>query len=66
MTTLTLKSYQQAALDALRAFARSAQIKGAALAFGEAVGRWGDPTTLTLLARCRAFACASPRVAAKR
>ena len=39
MTTLTLKSYQQAALDALRAFARSAQLKGAALAFGEAVGR---------------------------
>ncbi len=39
MTTLTLKSYQQAALDALRAFARSAQIKGAAMAFGEAVGR---------------------------
>lgn len=39
MTTLTLKSYQQAALDALRAFARSAQLKGAAMAFGEAVGR---------------------------
>ena len=39
MTTLSLKSYQQAALDALRAFARSAQFKGAALAFGEAVGR---------------------------
>lgn len=39
MTALTLKSYQQAALDALRAFARSAQLKGAALAFGEAVGR---------------------------
>ena len=39
MTTLTLKSYQQAALDALRAFARAAQLKGAAMAFGEAVGR---------------------------
>ena len=39
MTTLALKSYQQAALDALRAFARSAQLKGPALAFGEAVGR---------------------------
>lgn len=39
MTTLTLKSYQQAALSALRAFARSAQLKGAALAFGEAAGR---------------------------
>ncbi len=39
MTTLSLKSYQQAALDALRAFARSAQLKGAAMAFGEAVGR---------------------------
>ena len=63
MTTLTLKSYQQAALDALRAFARSAQIKGAALTFDEAVG---GLTTLTLLALYRAFACASPRVAAKR
>ena len=39
MTTLTLKSYQQAALDALRAFARAAQIKGAAMAFGEATAR---------------------------
>ena len=39
MTTLTLKSYQQAALDALRVFARNAQLKGAALAFAEAVGR---------------------------
>ena len=39
MTTLTLKSYQQAALDALRAFARSAQLKGAAMAFKEQVGR---------------------------
>lgn len=39
MTVLTLKSYQQAALDALRAFARSAQLKGAALAFAEAAGR---------------------------
>ena len=39
MTTLTLKSYQQAALDALRAFARSAQLKGAAMAFGEATER---------------------------
>ncbi len=39
MATLTLKSYQQAALDALRVFARSAQLKGVALAFGEQVGR---------------------------
>ena len=39
MTILVLKSYQQAALDALRAFARAAQLKGPALAFGEAVGR---------------------------
>ena len=39
MSLLTLKSYQQAALDALRAFARSAQLKGAAMAFGETVGR---------------------------
>ncbi len=43
MTTLTLKSYQQAALDALRTFARSAQFKGPALAFGEQVGRPYNP-----------------------
>ena len=43
MTTLSLKSYQQAALDALRAFARSAQLKGAALAFAEAAGRPYNP-----------------------
>ena len=39
MTTLTLKSYQQAALDSLAAFARSAQRKGPALAFHELSGR---------------------------
>ena len=43
MTTLTLKSYQQAALDALRSFARSALLKGPALAFGEQVGRPYNP-----------------------
>ena len=43
MPTLTLKSYQQAALDALRAFARAAQLKGPALAFGELVGRPYNP-----------------------
>ena len=43
MTTLTLKSYQQAALDALKRFARSAQLKGPALAFGEQVGRPYNP-----------------------
>ena len=43
MPTLTLKSYQQAALDALRAFARAAQLKGPALAFGEQVGRPYNP-----------------------
>ena len=43
MTTLTLKSYQQAALDALRSFAKSAQLKGAALAFAESVGRPYNP-----------------------
>ena len=32
MTPLTLKSYQQAALDALEAFARAAQLKGPARA----------------------------------
>ena len=39
MTTLTLKSYQQAALDSLTAFARAAQTQGAALAFGALAGR---------------------------
>ncbi|MEO7954692.1 MAG: DEAD/DEAH box helicase family protein, partial [Polaromonas sp.] len=39
MTSLSLKSYQQAALDALATFARAAQLKGPALAFGELVGR---------------------------
>ncbi len=43
MTTLALKSYQQAALDALRTFARAAQLKGPALAFGEQVGRSYNP-----------------------
>ncbi len=43
MTTLTLKSYQQAALDSLAAFARCAQLKGPALAFGELVGRPYNP-----------------------
>ena len=38
MTILTLKSYQQAALDALAAFARSAQVKGPDLAFRAQVG----------------------------
>ena len=39
MTTFSLKSYQQTALDALATFARSAQLKGPALAFAEHVGR---------------------------
>ena len=43
MTTLSLKSYQQAALDVLGQFARSAQTKGPALAFGELVGRPYNP-----------------------
>ena len=38
MTTLCLKSYQQAALDALARFARSAQMHGAAQAFREQAG----------------------------
>ena len=33
----TLKSYQQAALDSLAGFARAAQLKGRATAFGESV-----------------------------
>lgn len=43
MTALSLKSYQQAALDSLAAFARAAQIKGPAMAFGELVGRPYNP-----------------------
>ncbi len=39
MTALTLKSYQQTALDALTTFARAAQLKGPALAFAEQAGR---------------------------
>lgn len=39
MTALTLKSYQQTALDALATFARTAQIKGPALAFAEQAGQ---------------------------
>ena len=39
MTPLTLKSYQQAALDALAAFAGAAQMKGPARTFGELAGR---------------------------
>ncbi len=37
--TFALKSYQQAALDTLAAFAQAAQVKGAPLAFGELAGR---------------------------
>ncbi len=39
MTTLTLKSYQQSALDALATYARAARVKGPALAFAEHAGR---------------------------
>ncbi len=39
MTVLTLKSYQQAALDTLAAFAHAAQAAGPAPAFGELAGR---------------------------
>jgi type III restriction enzyme len=39
MPSLTLKSYQQAALDALIAFARASARKGPALAFRELAGR---------------------------
>ena len=39
MTALTLKSYQQAALDSLAAFASAAQATGPALAFGALAGR---------------------------
>lgn len=39
MTPITLKSYQQTALDTLAAFARAARVKGAAGAFAELAGR---------------------------
>ena len=39
MTALPLKSYQQAALDTLTAFARAAQTQGPVQAFGALVGR---------------------------
>ena len=35
MTTLTLKSYQQSALDALATYARAARIQGPAAAFAQ-------------------------------
>ena len=43
MTALALKSYQEAALDVLAQFARLAQLKGPAMAFGELVGRPYNP-----------------------
>ncbi len=43
MPQITLKSYQQAALDTLETFARAAQLKGPALAFGELAGRPYNP-----------------------
>ncbi len=39
MTALTLKSYQQSALDALATYARAARLKGPAAAFAEHAGR---------------------------
>ena len=39
MTALTLKSYQQSALDALATYARAARVKGPAAAFAEHAGR---------------------------
>ena len=39
MTTITLKSYQQAALDSLAALARAAQLQGPALGFRALTGR---------------------------
>ena len=39
MTPITLKSYQQTALDTLTAFARAARVKGPASAFAELAGR---------------------------
>ena len=39
MTSLTLKSYQESALDALATYARAARLKGPAAAFAEHAGR---------------------------
>ena len=39
MTALTLKSYQQSALDALATYARAARVKGPAAAFAQHAGR---------------------------
>ena len=47
----TLKFHQQAALDALRAFARTAQPKGPALVFGEQVGRPCNPDPFETVSR---------------
>ena len=52
MTALTLKSYQQAALDALGAFARAAQMKGPALAFGALAGRPYNPDAFGAAVPC--------------
>lgn len=43
MPSFQLKSYQKTALDTLTRFARAAQMKGAALAFGELTGRPYNP-----------------------
>ena len=39
MTPITLKAYQQAALDTLAGFARTARLQGAAQAFASLAGR---------------------------
>ncbi|MDO5691592.1 MAG: DEAD/DEAH box helicase family protein [Pseudomonadota bacterium] len=52
MMSLPLKSYQQAALDTLTAFAQAAQVKGAALAFGELSGRPYNPDPFGLSVPC--------------
>ena len=71
MTLLALKSYQQAALGALRAFARAAQPKGPALALGEQVGRPYNPDSFGTVVRGsgraarRLFAANSPAIGKK-
>ena len=49
MVTLTLKSYQQAALGSLAVFARAVQLKGPGLALDETVVRPYDPAQLDAL-----------------
>ena len=69
MTTLTLKSYQQSALDALAAYARAARIQGPAAAFAQHAGRAYNaclPRCPLPILFCRTFLATSSSVAPSR